>query len=164
MNTEIASSPLYPSVHLLLRASKLAAPVSVAAKTAHSVHASPSGTVKSFSVLNCDCSSTAECRGAVTPGGKEIENKIRKKKKPASLHFARLMQRLSSSPLVDLTGAAAGERANRAEETSSVFASARFLKGPRRCCCGAEGKDASETRMWPETLLLKTAWGRPLWG
>lgn len=85
MNTEIASSPLYPSVHLLLRASKLAAPVSVAAKTAHSVHASPSGTVKSFSVLNCDCSSTAECRGAVTPGGKESENKIRKKKKTREL-------------------------------------------------------------------------------
>lgn len=148
MNTEIASSPLYQSVHLLLRASKLAALVSVAAKTAHSVHASPSRTVKSFSVLNCDCWSTAECRGAVTPGGKESENKIRRRKKnPASLHFARLTQRLSSSPLVDLTGAAAGERANRAEETSSVLASARFLKGPRRCCCGAEGKEASETRM-----------------
>lgn len=162
MNTEIASSPLYPSVHLLLRASKLAAPENVWAKTAQLVSASPSGTVKSFSLRYSDCSSTAEWRRAVTRPGKKVKIILEKKTREPSLRLAQA----ATVFFVSCWSHRSGHRgARRAEETSSVFGSSRFLKGPHCCCRGAKWKeDASQTSVWPEMIMLKTARGRQFWG
>lgn len=93
------------------------------------------------------------------------EKKVKiRKKKTASLHFAGLTQRLSSSPLVDLTGTAAGERASEQGRGNVVSVGERsFLKGaaPLLLRCRREGRlgDHDVTG----NASAEDRRGRPLW-
>lgn len=106
-----------------------------------------SGTVKSFSVLNCDCSPTAGCRGAVTPGGKERENKITKRKtREPSLRSAHAATVFFASCWSHRSGRRGASKQGRGNVVSVREHS--FLKGtaPLLLRCRREG------RLWDQDV------------
>lgn len=123
MNTEIPFGLIYPSVHLLLRASKLAAPVSSRRKLLpRSIHPI---SIRSFSVLfflrTDEMSSgftSRHCRE------KRASFLVDERTSAADLQHAG-----SDSPVSSLLLISQKQAGSRAEEISSVFGSA-VLKGP----------------------------------
>lgn len=150
MNTEIPFGLIYPSVHLLLRASKLAAPVSSRRKLLpRSIHPI---SIRSFSVLFFP----AHRRNVVG-----LHKQTLRRKRRASFlvdertSAADLQHAGSDSPVSSLLLISQKQAGSRAEEISSVFWF-RCLKG------AVNGEWCSGDRKWAETLLLSTALWPPL--